>query len=414
VSGARIPRRVFLGAILAASATRTALAAGEASLAALDDVMATFLKDEQPPGAELAVTKDGRLVHARGFGATEYQGRDAVGPTALFRIASVSKPITAVAILQLVERGTFALDDRVWELLELAAPADARFKRVTILHLLQHTGGWDRDRSFDPMFRSAEITQALRVPSPAEPQHVIRYMLDQRLDFDPGAGFAYSNFGYCLLGRVIERVSGDAYEEHVRREVLAPLGIQRMRLGKTLPAQRAAGEVAYHDTHYGPAVMGVVGGRVPQPYGTWSLEAMDSHGGWLGSGVDLVRFASAFDVPKACKILQPKTIATMFARPEGPAGYDAHGKPRPVYYACGWNVRVLDAFGRVNAWHTGSLSGTSTLLVRRHDGKNWAVLFNMRTARNGKRLAEVIDPLMQRAIDRQRHWPDTDLFPRLL
>jgi N-acyl-D-amino-acid deacylase len=297
----------------------------------------------------------------------------------------------------------------------LPEPSDRRWKRVTVLHLLQHTGGWDRDEKFDPMFRSAEIVRALRVPPPATPAHVIRYMLGQPLDFDPGSRFAYSNFGYCLLGRVIETVSGAAYEPYVQEHVLAPLGITRMRLGKTLPAERAAGEVSYYgQDHFGPAVMGAVGGRVPAPYGTWSLEAMDSHGGWLGSAVDLVRFACAFDVPEQCPILRPPTIDTMFARPDGPAGYDASGKPTPVYYACGWRVRSLSARGRINAWHTGSLLGTSTLLVRRFDGKNWAVLFNMRTARNGQRLSDAIDPLIHKAADRVKHWPEADLFPRLL
>jgi N-acyl-D-amino-acid deacylase len=377
--------------------------------------MITFLKNEQPPGAELAVAKDGHLVYARGFGVTAYHGTEAVQPTALFRIGSISKPITAVAVLQLVERGKLALDAGVWEQLRLPEPSDRRWKRVTILHLLQHTGGWDRDESIDPMFRSAEIARALRIRPPATAAHIIRYMLGQRLDFDPGSRFAYSNFGYCLLGRVIETVSGGAYETYVQREVLAPLGITRMRLGKTLPAERAAGEVTYYGQEtYGAAVMGVVGGRVPAPYGTWSLEAMDSHGGWLASAVDLVRFACAFDVPEQCRILKSHTIETMFARPDGLAGYDTSGKPTPAYYACGWQVRTLGARGRVNAWHTGSLSGTSTLLVRRFDGKNWAVLFNMRMARNGRRLALVIDPLIHRAADSVKHWPDTDLFPRLL
>src|SRR5262249_44742178 len=100
-------------------------------------------------------------------------------------------------------------------------------------------------------------------------------------------------------------------------EVLAPLGIRRMRLGKTLLAQRAPGEVTYYDERTGPAVMGAIGTRVSLPYGTWSLEAMDSHGGWLASAADLVRFASAFDVPERCPLLQPKTIDVRAPRRSG-------------------------------------------------------------------------------------------------
>src|SRR5215813_12315238 len=175
-------------------------------LASFDELMTTFVKEQQVPGAGLAVTKDSRLVYARGFGLADRQRQQAVEPTALFRIASLSKPITAVAVLQLVERTKLTLDAKVWDVLKLPEPSDTRWKQVTILHLLQHTGGWDRDKSFDPMFRSVFIAQMLNVSPPAEPQHIIRYMLGQPLDFDPGSRYAYSNFGYCILGRVIERI----------------------------------------------------------------------------------------------------------------------------------------------------------------------------------------------------------------
>src|SRR5712691_4581695 len=124
-------------------------------LASFDELMTTFAKEQQVPGAVLAVTKDSRLVYARGFGLADRQRLQAVQPTALFRIASLSKPITAVAVLQLVERTKLTLDAKVWDVLTLPEPSDARWKQVTILHLLQHTGGWDRDKSFDPM-RSEE------------------------------------------------------------------------------------------------------------------------------------------------------------------------------------------------------------------------------------------------------------------
>lgn len=215
---------------------------------------------------------------------------------------------------------------------------------------------------------------------------------------------------------MLERLSGVAYEAHVQQEILGPLGIRRMRQGKTLPAQRAAGEVTYYanDEGTGPAVVGRIGERVPLPYGAFSLEAMDSHGAWLASAVDLVRFASAFDVPAECKILKAESIARMFARPDGAAGYEARGTPRAFYYGCGWRVRPADLRGHVDTWHTGSLPGTSTLLVRRHDGKNWAVLFNTRNGADGKRLSDTIDPLMHKAADGVRRWPTTDQFAQLL
>ena len=86
-------------------------------------------------------------------------------PTSLFRIASVSKPFTAAAVLQLVEHGKLKLDDKAFDVLQLqepkGVPFDERWKKVTILHLLHHTGGWNRDRKggFDPMFISPRIVK---------------------------------------------------------------------------------------------------------------------------------------------------------------------------------------------------------------------------------------------------------------
>jgi len=387
-------------------------------LASFDRLMTTFVAKHRVPGAALAVTKGSRLVYARGFGYADTPRKQRVQPTSLFRIASISKPITAVAILQLAEKGKLKLSDKVFDVLKVKphlpddARIDPRLGKVTISHLLHHTGGWDRAKSFDPMFRSVRIAESLGVPPPAEPQHIIRYMMGVPLDFDPGARVAYSNFGYCLLGRVVEAVAKQPYEVYVKAHVLAPLGITRMRLGHTLVGGRAVGEVRYYDEQgrTGSAVVGKpLGRKVPIPYGTWYLEAMDSHGGWIASAIDLARFACAFDEPSRCKVLSAASIATMFARPSGLAGHDAKGKPRAAYYGCGWSVRPVGR--RANHWHTGGLGGTSTLLVRRHDGLNWAVLFNTH-ASGGKALAGLIDPLVHKAANAVKQWPDTDLFPQ--
>jgi len=385
------------------------------ALAAFDALMTAYVREQQAPGAALAVSAGSRLVYARGFGLADRRSQRAVQPTDLFRIASLSKPVTAVAVLQLVDRGRLAPDARVWELLRLPEPADARWKRVTVLRLLQHTGGWDRIESTDPMFRTAPIARALGMKPPAGPEDIIRYMLGQPLDFDPGLRHAYSNFGYCLLGRIIERVSGSAYERHVQREVLAPLGIRRMRLARTLAAHRADDEVSYYtgDDRTVPAVVGNLRERVPLPYGGWSIEVMDAHGGWLASAVDLVRFACAFDAPEKSMLLKPATVAAMYARPDGLAGYEPDGRQKAVYYACGWRVRHLQR-GGINGWHTGSLDGTSTLLVRRFDGINFAVLFNARSTPDGRRLSDVLEPRIHAVIDRIRSWPAIDQFDRLL
>ena len=385
-----------------------------------DKLMTDFVKENKVPGAALAVTKNGRLVYARGFGYADVESKAPVRPNSLFRIASISKPITAVAVLHLVERGKLKLDDRAFEKLALKAVLegddrpDPRLKKITVRELLHHTGGWDRDKSFDPMFRPLRIAKLVGTPPPAGQEAIIRYMLGKPLDFDPGERYAYSNFGYCVLGRLIEKASGEPYEKYVRDAVLAPLGIRSMRLGHTLKEQRAPGEVTYYDEkdRTAPAV---VGPRkpVPLPYGAWYLEAMDAHGGWIASAPALVKFAAAFDDPARCKVLNAKSVHTMFARPGGLAGHTKDGKPLAAYYGCGWQVRPVGNQGRANHWHTGSLDGTATILVRRHDGLCWAVLFNTRNNPKGEYLAGKIDPLVHQAADAVKRWPEGDLFDKL-
>jgi N-acyl-D-amino-acid deacylase len=119
-------------------------------LASFDRLMTRFMRKHRIPGAALAVAHNGRMVYARGFGFADRDDKQPVQPDSLFRIASVSKPLTAVAVLQLIERGHLKFDDPVFEILKLQRPArrfDARWKKVTILHLLQHRGGWDRDKA---------------------------------------------------------------------------------------------------------------------------------------------------------------------------------------------------------------------------------------------------------------------------
>jgi len=131
-------------------------------LASFDDMMLGFLKEHQVPGAALAVTRHGRLVYSRGFGVADRDGMHAVTPAMLFRIASISKPITSAAILRLIEQGRLKLDDRAFAFLNMrpGQKGDDRLNDVTVRHLLQHTGGWDRDKSFDPMFRSVAAAKA--------------------------------------------------------------------------------------------------------------------------------------------------------------------------------------------------------------------------------------------------------------
>ncbi len=408
-------RRTFFATGFAALAgAACGEAAGVPIAEAFDREMEAFMKARGIPGGALAVVKDGRLVYARGYGLVDREKNSAVQPDSLFRIASISKPITAVAVLKLIEDGMLAFDQKAFEIVRVdpLQKGDARLQEITIRHLLQHTGGWDRDKSFDPMFLSREIAKVAGVPSPAPPEVVIRYMLGQPLDFDPGSRYAYSNFGYCVLGRVIEKITGRGYEEFVRGEILAPMGIHEMRIGASIEGRQAGKEVRSYARGGGEGEsVFEEGKKVPFSYGAFCLEAMDAHGGWIASAVDLARRARALDDPLRSPVLKEKTFTQMYQPPSSPVSRKPDGELQNSYYACGWSVRPVGQGGKANYWHDGSLPGTASLLVRRHDGLSWAVLFNRRS--NDRALPDgAIDSALHRAADATGEWPAEDLFER--
>ena len=376
-------------------------------MSSVDSVISALMTRWDIPGGAVGIVRDGRLVYARGFGYADVQARKVTAPDDLFRIASVSKPVTSAAILRLVEDGRLSLDAPAFALLPDLTPlpgatVDPRLASITVRHLLEHSGGWDRALSFDPMFRPTAIAAATGTPAPASAEAVIRYMLGQPLDFDPGTRYAYSNFGYAVLGRIIERITGESYEEFVQEAVLAPAGVTRMRLGRSLLADRAPGEVRYYDLATVNSVF-PGGGAVPLPYGGFNIEAMDAHGGWVASAVDLLRFVTAVDLlPSRPDVLTPASVGLMTAKPASPL-WDGS----PVHYGLGWLVRPVEG----NWWHGGSLPGTSTLLVRTGTKLGWVALFNARAMLPNSTFESEIDDAMWEAVNGVTAWPAHDLFP---
>src|SRR5205814_145249 len=151
------------------------------------DLLTQFLKDNELPGAAVAVTRGGRLVYARGFGYRDVENKKPIEPAALFRIASVSKPFTAVAVMQLVDAGKVNLDDPVLKYVKLepfmpeGGKPDERWAKVTVRQCLRHTGGWDRDRKggFDPIAVPGRITRVLKLPGAPAPDDIVRFMMGQ-------------------------------------------------------------------------------------------------------------------------------------------------------------------------------------------------------------------------------------------
>lgn len=373
-------------------------------LESFDRIVTALMLKWGIPGGALALVKDGRLILSRGYGYADLETAEPVAADALFRIASVTKPVTAVAALRLHERGKLDLDAGAFSfrpdlLPPLGVNRNPQLDAISVRQLLWHVGGWDRAASGDPMFRPLTTAAAVDAPAPASCETVMRFMLGQPLDFAPGTRYAYSNFGYCVLGRVIAQAAGIPYEEYVRDSILAPLGITRMRVGSTRVSGRAAGEVRYYDRESTTSIFG--DGVVPWPYGGFYLEAMDSHGGWIASAPDLLRFLTAVDgFSTRPDFLQPGTIATMLTTAVTVWGTS------PYYYAMGWLRRPAQD----NWWHDGSLPGTTSLLVRAGNGLAWAALFNARNVKPNSRFAEELDPAIWQAVGEVTSWPAIDLF----
>jgi N-acyl-D-amino-acid deacylase len=390
---------------LAASAALPAVLRSEgapAFEAPVSALIESFLKERGYPGAQLAVGREGRILLSKGFGMADREKNLPVQPRTLFRIASVSKPLTSAAIFTLIEAGKLTLDTKMLDVLKVdiflpkGRQMDPRMKDITIRQLLQHTGGWDRDKSkgADVMFQDLRIAKTLGVPSPPSARNIIREVLGRPLDFDPGTRYVYSNFGFCILGRIVEDLTDTAYPDYVKEHVLKPAGISGPRLGATLT--QVEGEARYYAVNkdgsptMGPSVFPNLPDLVPAPYGTWYLEHMDSHGGWIAPAEDLVRFIMSLDdVGRTSPFSKRETLTAMLEPAPGAPGHDKNGKPLEVSYACGF--RIIHGPNGVSFTHGGSLPGTSTTVMRRADGWCWAIFLNQRPGDNDPKSTLVDD-----------------------
>jgi CubicO group peptidase (beta-lactamase class C family) len=370
-------------------------------LSIVDVEVSQFMQTWNLQGGSVAIVKDGRLIYARGFG--EADKSTPAMPDNLFRIASLSKPITSMAVMKLIEDGLLQPDALVFgeqgilNNPEYSDINDTRTKLITLRHLLEHTAGWDREVSpiGDPMFNSIKIAKERQVEAPANPLSIIQYMLSNPLDFDPGTKFSYSNIGYCIIGRVIEKVTGLPYEDYVYQHILQPLGISDMHLGKNLYESKHEKEVRYHDIASRGLMPSVyeAGKRVSFPYGGFNVEAMDAHGGWIASATDLARLMVACDkFSTKPDFLQAHTIDMMTTPCKQYPGY-----------AMGWFVNNAG-----NWWHTGSLAGSSAMIARIQEGYSWVVLFNGNPQTHT--YFSALDKLVGSALRKVQLWPSHDLF----
>jgi len=306
-----------------------------------------FLRKHGIQGMSIAYGRDGVIEFEKGYGFADDEGKELVTPEHRFRIASISKPITATAVMMGVEKGLLKLDDKIFGPQSiLGGDHSGDVAAITIDHLLTHTsGGWANDKN-DPMFKN---------PAMKHDDLIAWTLANQKQTHKPGEHYAYSNFGYCVLGRVLEKVTQATYEAVISQQVLSKCGVTSMKIARNTLAERQPKEVMYLTEKPGAAY-------------TMNVSRMDSHGGWIATAGDLVRFASQLP-----KLLKAESIRTM----------TTHGVSES--YARGWNVNKVP-----NWWHGGSLPGTSTIMVHTAKGLCWAGLLNGRKEGIGLALDKLI------------------------
>lgn len=184
----------------------------------LDDIVKHAYPNDDEPGAAVLVAVDGNPVLRKGYGLADTETGRAIEPDDVFRIASVTKQFTAVAILQLVQQGKVKLDDPITK---YVPDFDTRGQTITIENLLSHTSGIPNFTEL-PDFKDGETRKL-------SPREVVALVDDKPLDFAPGSKFKYSNTNYTLLGMVIEKTSGKAYADYMLEHVFAPAGMKHTR-----------------------------------------------------------------------------------------------------------------------------------------------------------------------------------------
>ena len=345
IRGRRLLGVFLAGALLAGGASAQDSPKTPEPFARVESAIAAAMSARNVPGLSIAVVRDGTLAWSAGFGFADLENFVPFRPTTVWRLASVSKPLTAVAAMQLAERGRLDLDAPV------ASTCPAFPKKpwpITARQLLGHLAGirhYADGENFDSTRHYSAVAESLEV------------FRDDPLLQEPGSKNVYSTYGYVVLGCVVEGTSGEKFADYLRENVTGPAGMTRTRpddLFEIVP-NRARGYARLPDGRLRNADLADTSNKVPG-------------GGLVSTAEDLARFAIAlFDH----KILKAETFAAM----QVPMRTN-DGKDSPYF---GWSI--ASERGETMLTHTGSQQGTSSyflMIPRRRLA--FAILTNMEDA----------------------------------
>lgn len=339
-------------------------------LAGLDKKMKNYLRKWFIKGGSLAIMRNDSLVYAKGYGWAEEEKGIPMEPGHIMRMASVSKLITAVGVMVLQDKGMLSIKDTVFgpsgilqgtQLDSLIK--DKNCHKITVEHLLRHQAGFYRD----PLFSSRDIMHLMQLDHAPEADDYFRFVLPKRLRFQPGEWQRYSNFGYLLLSRIIEEVSGKSYEDFIKEDVLRPAGVYDMHIAGIYYDDKRENEVRYY-THEGDGKFieeyNNSGRIVERCYGGNNIPMLSGAGAWCGSPAELARLVASIDgrneVPD---IISKEAVEQM-------TGY--YDKDT---FSLGWN----DTHPAKGWSRTGTLSGTTALVKYFPDGECWILITNSST-----------------------------------
>jgi D-alanyl-D-alanine carboxypeptidase len=317
--------------------------------AAFDATLNSSILGGGSDAVSVAVAIDGEIVHQAAMGARVPDTFDAAEITDKFRIASISKPITATTMLQLVEEGLVGLDEpvgsRIADAVGVSSPS-AGVAELTVRRLLTHTSGFGQFENvfFRNQVGSCEEAAAIGVTRSLQ-----------------GASFRYSNMNYCALGLLIEQLTGQEYEQVVYERLLTPLGISGMRLAPT----------------YDPGPGEVVHRSVP---GRNYMEVLGAAGAWVASPTDVVTIFDSLDLATpGWKPLEADTVAAMKTAVNDPLAPDR-----------GYGMGVI-LYGGGAAGHTGTIESTHAMVLDRADNVTWAVTVSGENPSDTVRLVGIVD-----------------------
>lgn len=341
-------------------------------LRGMDTAIERYMAYWRLRGVSLSIMRNDSLLFCKGYGWADKEAGAEMSPACIMRVASVSKLLTATAIMKLQEAGRLHLKDTVFgpsgilrDTAYTSVMKDPMYNLITVEDLLRHKGGFTASGG-DPMFSTRTIMLQNHLDTPPDNIELMRIYLRRRLRFRPGTSQYYSNFGYLLLSKIVEEVSGLDYETYMRDSVLVPAGCFDMHIARNYYEERYPGEVKYYN---GADTLLVEefnnsGRLVERCYGGSDIRSLSGAGAWVTSTPELARFVASIDGrPEVPDIISRESVAAMTE------WFD------PETYSLGWN----DTKPTGEWTRTGTLSGTSALVKYYPDGECWIMVTNTST-----------------------------------